>query len=208
VTSEGPIAAFRNRSNEEVRDIHVSRLERNAWTESVSVHEDGWRIPACPVNGPMLSARGRDVAIAWFTVKDDQGRALVAFSKDAGRTFGAPMRLDDGGSLGRVDIDLIDDGSAVASWIEFADQRAQIRARRIQATGLRSPAITVAGIEGNRASGSSRLARYGEELVFAWTESTDGKLRVQMRSHGCMPEQSLTFVYSRENVAGGSRQGD
>ena len=112
VTSEGPIAAFRNRTEDDVRDIHVSRLENGKWTEPKAVHEDGWKIDACPVNGPMLSARGRDVALAWFTARNDEGRATrVAFSRDAGRSFGAPIRLDDAGALGRVDVELTPDGS-------------------------------------------------------------------------------------------------
>jgi hypothetical protein len=179
VTSEGPIVAFRNRSEDEIRDIYVSRLEGGKWTEPQAVHNDGWKIPACPVNGPMLSARGRDVAIAWFTVKDEQGRAFAAFSRDAGRTFSPPIRLDDGGSLGRVDIELMPDGTAVATWIEFADQRAQFRARRVEPSGVKSPVVTVAGIQGNRASGYPRLAAHREELVFAWTESADGRLQVK-----------------------------
>jgi hypothetical protein len=179
VTSDGPIVAYRNRSDAEVRDIYVSRLEGGRWTDGAPVHADNWTIPACPVNGPSLSARGRDVAIAWFTVKGEVGQAFVAFSRDAGRTFGAPVRVDDGGSLGRVDVDLLPDGAALATWIEFADQRAQFRARRIAPDGGTSPPVTVAGLVGSRASGYPRLARDGETLVFAWTESADGTSRVR-----------------------------
>jgi hypothetical protein len=148
-------------------------------TEPRAVHEDGWKIPACPVNGPMLSARGREVAIAWFTMQQEQGRVFVAFSKDAGRTFGAPVRIDDQGSLGRVDVELLPDGSALATWIEFAEQRAQFRARRVEPSGTRSPAVTVSALEGSRASGYPRVALHDGELIFAWTESADGQLRVQ-----------------------------
>jgi hypothetical protein len=182
VTSEGPIVAFRNRGDEEIRDIYVSRLENGVWTEPKAVHDDGWKIPACPVNGPMLSAHDRRVAIAWFTVKDDGGKAFVAFSEDAGRTFGPPIRLDDAATLGRVDIELLPDGSALATWIEFADQRAQLRARRVQASGVRSAAVTVASIEGSRASGYPRVARQGTDLVFAWTENQDGKGALRVRT--------------------------
>ncbi len=174
VTADGLIAAFRDRGNDEIRDISVSRLNNGTWTEPAAVHDDGWKIPACPVNGPSLSARGRSVAIAWFTVKQDHGQAFAAFSEDAGRSFGAPIRLDDGGSLGRVDIELLDDGGAVATWIEFAGQRAQFRARRVDGGGARSPTVTVAGIAGSRASGYPRVARHGDELVFAWTEAAAG----------------------------------
>jgi len=179
VTADGPLIAFRNQTEQEVRDIYVARLEKGKWTEPVAVHEDNWKIAACPVNGPMLSARNRDVAIAWFTVKEEQGRAFMAFSPDAGRTFGTPIRLDDNGALGRVDVELMPDGSAVASWIEFADQRAQFRVRRVEPSGGKSPAVTVAGLAGNRASGYPRIARHGDELVFAWTESAEGTSRVQ-----------------------------
>lgn len=179
VTADGPIAAFRNRDEDEIRDIHVSRLENGRWTESKAVHRDGWKIPACPVNGPALSAAGRDVAVAWFTVSDGQGRAFAAFSKDSGRTFGAPLRLDEAGSLGRVDVEMLADGSAVATWIEFAAQRAQFRARVVHPSGALSRAVTIDGLEGSRASGYPRVARHGDELVFAWTASSDGRLRVE-----------------------------
>lgn len=179
VTADGVIAAYRDRSAGEIRDIHTSRLVGGKWSAPAPVFNDGWKIAACPVNGPALSARGRDVAHAWFTVKQEQGQAYLAFSKDAGRTYGAPIRVDDGGSLGRVDVELLPDGAALATWIEFADQRTQFRARRIDRTGTRSPAVTVAGIAGNRASGYPRVAMGRGEIVFAWTESADGTLQVR-----------------------------
>jgi hypothetical protein len=180
VTSDGPIAAFRNRTDDEIRDIYISRFENGKWTEPRAVHPDGWRINACPVNGPMLSARGRDVAVAWFTAKEEQGRAFVAFSHDAGRTFGAPIRLDDKGSLGRVDIELLPDGSAVAGWIESTtDQRAPLRLRRIDRSGARSDAITVSNISASRASGYPRISSNGDEIVFAWTESAADATQVR-----------------------------
>ena len=179
VTSEGPIVAYRNRTEDELRDIFVSRLENGKWTDPKAVHADAWKFPACPVNGPMLSARGRDVAIAWFTAQGDQPRAFVAFSKDAGRTFGSPIRLDGAGSLGLVDVELMADGSAVASWIEFGFPRAQFRVRRVDPSGAKSAAITVSGLEGSRTSGYPRIGQNGNEVVFAWTETVDGRSQVQ-----------------------------
>ena len=175
VTSEGVIAAFRDRSASEIRDIYTSRLVNGKWSEPAAVHADGWKIAACPVNGPALSASGRNVAASWFTVKGDQGQAYLAFSADAGRTYGAPIRVDDGGSLGRVDVALTPDGgAAVATWIEFAEQRSQFRARRIGRDGTRSAPVTITGLASGRASGYPRMAMTGRELVFAWTESGAG----------------------------------
>jgi hypothetical protein len=191
VTADGPIAAFRDRSADEIRDISVSRLENGKWTPSTSGPEDNWKIAACPVNGPMLAARGREVALAWFTAKGDAGQTFVTFSRDAGRTFGPPVRLDDAGALGRVDLVMLTDGSAVATWIEFADQRAQFRLRRIERSGAKSDPITVAGIEGSRTSGYPRVALNGDELVFAWTASGANGLEVRTAT-ATVPATSTT----------------
>ena len=182
-TSDGVIAAFRDRSPDEVRDIAITRLEGGKWTPPVPLHQDGWKVPACPVNGPALSARGSNVAAAWFTVQNDEGRSFVAFSRDGGRTFGAPIRLDDAATLGRVDVDLLPDGSAAASWIEVDEDRAQFRVRRVEPSGKKSAAISVAGIENGRTSGYPRLAFANGELLFAWT-ARQGTGRVLTASAG------------------------
>jgi len=173
VTADGPIAAFRDRTNEEIRDIAVSRYANGAWTPSRVVHADNWRIDGCPVNGPAIAASGRTVVVAWFTGANDQGRAFAAFSRDAGATFGAPIRLDEAQTIGRVDVALLDDGSAVASWIEPANGRAEFRIRRVDATGTRGPAQLVAAVgqASGRTSGYPHIARAGSELLLAWTET-------------------------------------
>jgi hypothetical protein len=170
VTTDGPIVAYRDRSDTEIRDIYVSRLVGAKWSEPTPVHRDNWQIAACPVNGPALSADGKAVALAWFTAKGDEGHTFIAFSLDSGRTFGKPIRLDDASALGRVDAALLSDGSAMATWIEFADGKAQFRMRRVTPSGERGPATTVSGLSANRASGYPRMARFGDELIFAWTE--------------------------------------
>ena len=171
VTADGVLTAFRDLTPESVRDIGVSRLDGGKWTPTTIVAADKWEIDFCPVNGPVLSARGRDVAIAWFTVKNDLGQAYAAFSSDAGRTWTAPQRLDDAGSLGRVDIELLDDGTAIASWVEYAEGKTDLRLRRIDRTGARSAAQNIVGISGGRASGFPRMVRQDDELIFAWSES-------------------------------------
>lgn len=167
-TADGVLTAFRDRSPREIRDINVSRLDNGAWTPARPVHVDNWMIEACPVNGPVLSARGRDVVAAWFTAKDEQPKAFIAFSPDAGRTWKDPIRLDDASTLGHLDVELLDDGSAIATWMEFADQRSSLRLRRIEQNGARSAAMPVT--EG-RVTGYPRLARSGRDVMVAWTES-------------------------------------
>ena len=143
------------------------------------MHDDHWQINACPVNGPAIDAHGRGVVVAWMTAKDEEGRAFAAFSSDAGVTFGTPIRLDDVGSLGRVGVAMLDDGSAVASWIEFADGRAQFKIRRIAPSGAKGAAQSVAGVSAARTSGQPRVVRRGGELLLAWSETSDGRSAVR-----------------------------
>lgn len=173
LTGDGLITAFRDLSGDEIRDIKVARLESGKWSPEISVHDDNWKIEACPINGPALSARGQQVATAWFSAPGDNGRAFVAFSQDGGKTWGNAIRLDDEASLGRVDIEMLDDGSAIASWMEFAGGRSHFRVRRVSPSGQRSPAVDVPGAV--RASGYPRMTRSGNELILAWTETEGGQ---------------------------------
>jgi len=174
VTTDGPIVAYRDRSPAEVRDIFVTRLEKGKWTEPAAIAAEGWQFPACPVNGPSLSARGRTVAAAWFQAKDGKPKAFAAFSSDGGRSFGTPIRLDQEGSLGRVDIELLSDGSAAAGYIDLAGDRAEFRIKRLQAGGAVSAPVTIANLANNRSSGYPRMALAGDELVFAWIDRDGG----------------------------------
>ncbi len=173
-TSEGIIVAYRNRSDNEIRDIYVTRLVNGRWTLPVPVHNDGWRITGCPVNGPAISARGRDVAVAWFTAKGDQGHSFVAFSHDAGRTFGPPVRVDAASSVGRVGVELLNDKSAIVTWVESSSQQS-FSARRVDDHGTRGAAVAVGDSSGTR---YPRLARFGDDVLFAWTATEKSVPRV------------------------------
>jgi hypothetical protein len=173
-TDRGILLAYRDRTQTEVRDISVARLEQGTWSAPVAVHRDGWQISGCPVNGPALAADRLRVALAWFTAEGNDARTLVAFSPDGGASFGKPIRADDGVSLGRVSVALTDEGSAIVSWIEYAEGRSEWRARRVRPDGTRADSMRITAMSGDRASGYPRIARSGSTLVFAWT-STGGQ---------------------------------
>jgi hypothetical protein len=175
-TAGGVIVAYRNRSAAEIRDIYVTRLAAGRWTTPVPVHNDGWKITGCPVNGPAVSAHDREVVVAWFTEKGGQGHAYVAFSHDEGQTFGAPVRIDESSSLGRVGVELLSDGSAVATWVEFDSRASQFRARRVDAKGGAGPSVRIADSTGTRVP---RIAQARGELLFAWTETVDGAPQIR-----------------------------
>ena len=180
-TDDGIVAAYRNRAEAEVRDIYVARFAGGPdgrWSDPKPVHNDDWRIDACPVNGPALAANGKRVAIAWFNAKADQGHVFVAFSEDGGRSFGAPIQVDDAAALGRVDVEVAGNSAAVG-WIEYANERAQFRVRFVSPSGRRTASTSVSAIAAGRASGYPRLALAGNQLVLAWTEARDGATTVK-----------------------------
>ena len=170
MTANGPIVAYRNRSPEEIRDIYVTRRVNGEWIPGVPVHNDTWKIAACPVNGPNVDARGKRVALAWFTGANDTARVKLAFSSDAGASFSAPVRIDEGQPSGRVDVALLADGGALVTWIErTGGDTAAVRARRVAPNGQVGAPITVASSSAARASGFPRMALTGKDVVFAWT---------------------------------------
>lgn len=168
-TAAGPIVAYRDRSPSEVRDIAIVRLVNGRWTVPRVVHADNWVIAACPVNGPAIAASGKKVAVAWFTGVGNRSRVNVAFSANSGKTFRQPIRIDDGEPAGRVDVQLMDDGSALISWLERVGQTAEVRVKRVTARGRTSPARTIATTSGERASGFPHMIYRGSDVVFAWT---------------------------------------
>jgi hypothetical protein len=179
-TSRGLVAAYRDRSPSEVRDIAVVRLENGRWSAPVFPGAEGWQIHACPVNGPALAAAGDRVALAWFTMAGDAPRVKVAFSDDAGASWGPPQVVDDGQPIGRVDVVMPGgsaggrgDGSAVVSWLEQTEQGASLRLRRVGDGSAGSASLAVAGTSTARSSGFPRLAASAAELVVAWRDASE-----------------------------------
>lgn len=174
LTASGPVVAYRDRTLDEVRDIAVVRRTNGEWTAPTIVYDDRWQIAACPVNGPALASRGDTVVIAWFTGAQDTARVRVAFSTDAGATFGAPQRIDDGNPAGRVDVEMLDDGSAAVSWLERTDgTTADVRLRRVRLDGTAGEGVVLARTLGARASGFPKITRRGDDLIAAWTQAGD-----------------------------------
>jgi hypothetical protein len=175
MAAQGPVVVYRDRSDEEIRDIYISRMVDGEWTEGVAVHDDGWVMPACPVNGPGVDARDEDVVVAWFSAGQSVPRSLVAFSSDGGATFGPPVRFDEGNPVGRVDVRLLKDGSALVTWLENSSRESgQILARRITAAGELLEVHEVVQTSPGRNSGFPRMALDSEgRAVFTWTETGD-----------------------------------
>jgi hypothetical protein len=93
-------AAWRHIYPGSLRDIAVARSTDNGATfgDPVRVSEDGWKIDACPDDGPAMAADGHDgIHIAWPTlVAGDTPRKGIFYSTLKGDTFAPRVRLDSG----------------------------------------------------------------------------------------------------------------
>ena len=174
ITSKGPLIVYRDRSPGEIRDIAAVRRVAGRWSEPAPVHVDGWRIEACPVNGPAVAADGDRVAVAWFTAAADTMRVRLARSTDAGATFGEPVRVDAGTPEGRVDVALLEGGDALVTWLERSEEGdGRVLARRVDPAGELGDPLLVARTSYARASGFPRMTVADERAVFAWTDPTE-----------------------------------
>jgi hypothetical protein len=174
ITSNGPVVVYRDRSDDEIRDMSIVRLIEGRWTEPRSIHNDNWKITGCPVNGPRIFAIGNNLAAAWYSAASDNAHVNVLFSSDGGETFGKAIRVDEGGAIGRVDIVMIDASSALVSWMEGTD----IKAAKIHADGTMEQSVTIATSSEARSSGFPQMTLAGNGVLFAWTDDKEKTIKV------------------------------
>lgn len=180
MTAQGPIAAYRNRTATEVRDIHVARHVAGAWQTDVAVADDGWRIEGCPVNGPAIAAMDNTVAVAWFTAPGGLPRVRMARSNDGGATFSPAIDIDADSPVGRVDVEWISDDGVAVSWLrKTAEGRGEAVVRSISRSGDLGATHVIGETTAARPSGFPQMKRYEGGLMFAWTEASEAQTVVK-----------------------------
>jgi hypothetical protein len=180
MTSNGPIVAYRDRSDTEIRDISIVRLVNGNWTAPKNVYQDHWEIPGCPVNGPAIDSFNDAVALAWFTAENDNPRIQVSFSENQGETFGLQYRVDNGNAIGRVDLVMIDQNNAVVSWMEPDGIDTLIQILKVSSNGEKNMPITITKTRSERSSGFPQLEVVGDKLYVAWTSLEDKKPTIKI----------------------------
>jgi hypothetical protein len=177
VTAAGPVAVYRDRTVDEIRDIYVARHADGRWQPGVPLNYDNWQIAGCPVNGPAIAARGSNLAAAWFSVPNQAPAVQLRFSDDSGATFGPAFKMASDGALGHVDVVMPADGSAVVSWLQ-ADTggRGNLVLRRVKPDGGMGPVTPIA--DSAPARSVPQMAIAGDYLVLVWTDAKDDTKRV------------------------------
>ena len=180
-TAKGPLLVYRDRGDDEVRDIAAVRFEDGKWSAPMPVHADGWKIESCPVNGPAVAARGSDAVVGWYSEAGGEPAVRLARSGDAGDSFAAPVEVARGAQvLGQVDVAL-DGEQAWVSWLqEDAQGQVLMLARYAPDLSKRLQLIEVARLQARgHASGSPKLAVDDAGAWLAWTDVVDGTPRLR-----------------------------
>ncbi|MEO0650508.1 MAG: hypothetical protein AAFZ65_07520, partial [Planctomycetota bacterium] len=180
MTDHGPLVAYRDRDPEtETRDVAVVRWLGDRWSDPVHPHRDGWVIAGCPVNGPALTARGGEVALAWFTMQPhprlmgvrsfDGGasweQATVLFeSEGETRAHGRPALAFD--TLGRLHVVALGEEGDASGWYHLiVGSEGSVEERRLVVPSGTSRSVGM----------PSLIALDGGELLLA-TTVLDGDL--------------------------------
>ena len=174
---ETVVAAWRRVFSGDLRDIVLatSRDGGRGFTSPTPVHEDRWKITACPRRGPnvALDARGRLFAV-WYTEgPDGEPKILFAVAPD-GRRFGDPLRVNTS-TVSIPDhprLAVAPGGLALVVWEEETAVRRRVLMRyspdgrslgreRILTEALKSPATDIA---------PDIAVTPGGDFVVAWQE--------------------------------------
>jgi hypothetical protein len=171
-TPDGLVAVYRDRSDKEVRDISIVRMTNGVWSKPEPLSTDNWEITGCPVNGPAVSSNGRNVAVAWFTAPNEQAKTNVVLSTDGGKTFGQPIKIDEGNPIGHVDIMSLPSGGAIVSWIERTANGPRVRLREIDSKGVAGKTIAVSDVAA-MSDGVTQIEGTEKAVIVAWTDAED-----------------------------------
>ena len=176
-TPTGAMVIYRDRSEKEVRDIAVSRydLGNHTWSKPEILHDDGWKIEGCPVNGPRLASKENNVVAIWYTLDGDTPVIKAKRSNDGGLQFGKTYIIDQE-AIGRVDVVIDDESNAWFSWLGKKEGISHLTLRRLSQSGQLSDLFYISEVSDMRSSGFPRIVWTDQSLYIAITDPENGMM--------------------------------
>jgi hypothetical protein len=162
------LIGYRDRTQDEIRDMDTVRLNEKLNVDGpYPVHHDGWRINACPTNGPALDARNGETVVAWFS---GASGPLLSFSTsaDGGKHFSSPREVSAATStIGHAAISLLPDGSSILAWMESGNPESHLLVRLIGKDGNLGSVVEVARGSG---FGYPSMRAQGNSVLLVWMQ--------------------------------------
>ena len=151
----------------------MTRNINDVWEAPIPIHNDGWVIYGCPVNGPKVVSYENNLAVSWFTVSDAKPTVNLSFSKFYGASFDEPIKINDHNAIGRVDVAFLNEKEVIVSYMEGDDDGTYLRIKKVSLDGKVSEPITISRIDGGRSTGVPQLEIFNDEIFIVWTVSED-----------------------------------
>ena len=173
VANGTPIVVYRDRTDQEIRDISISRYVDGSWTDPQLINNDGWVINGCPVNGPNIDSYGDNVVVSWFSASNGIPKVNVKFSKDRGYSFSEKIYVNDLNNipLGRVDVEFIDNDEILISWLSSLDGKGLLLMRKINSKGNLGKITSFENISTQRSTGFPQIEKFKDNIYISWTDS-------------------------------------
>ena len=169
-----PITVYRDRSENETRDIYYSFLKDDKWSTPLSVNEDNWVISGCPVNGPAISTFKNSSSVVWYTEQEGEGVIKIAFSENIISGFNDPIIINAIDPIGRVDIEMIDESSSLISYMDYVEDKAYLKVQKINNITGNNKFIVIEEISNTRASGFPKINIIDDnKTVITWTDAAN-----------------------------------
>lgn len=160
----------------EVRDVVVAREPDtdDVVTRPTRVHEDRWRIDACPHAGPaILATHQGEIHLAWYTGAEGRAGIYLTSSDDGGLTFRGPSRILAATSLPPSQVALAPgpDGRIRVAWEDRRTPERMVQAGTFHRGEVRGRPFSAPGT-------NPALAVAAEVAALAWLDDGSVRLRV------------------------------
>lgn len=176
MTQRGPIVVYRDRNDDEVRDLSFAHFSSEQWSSPQPIARDGWQINGCPMNGPSVSHHAGHTAVAWYSAAGERPRVWLSRSQGAAMEFAKKIRIDDGHPLGHPALAQIDASTTAVIWLERSEARSELRLRTLRTLRTeKEPSTrnsTRVTLDPNAdVEGMPQVLADGGRLIFAWTRA-------------------------------------
>ena len=132
-----------------------------------------------PFNGPALAENNGNIGVAWYTESNETPKVLLSISEDGGKNFAAPIQVNQGDPIGRVDLIPWEHGF-MASWVERKKAESYLMMSYYK-DGIVSQTFEIMSFNASRKGGFPIIEPSEDGIIVAWTDVEKSKTRVQSR---------------------------
>ena len=180
VMAEGqPAVIFRNRTENEIRDVYWSVYLNGKWQSSQPVENDGWLVPGCPVNGPQIVNNNKTLVCSWFTAAQDTAAIKMRILSEPESDV---ITLEKNFVIGRIAMEAMDTQGFGLAYFRADGKEATLKIQTFDWSGKPQSAWEIAPINPSRNSGFPTLGFANGKLSVAWTQWNDPEYKIKIKT--------------------------